>query len=214
MQWFIAVTIFVACGLIDWINTVADYYFPYGFIILFACFLDNVVSCFVPVVASFVMQHRTNVFKSQMKDSESGNTHQNELRSLLQSRQLRAMFKQFAVESFAPESVLCWEFIQRYKSMNSRRRRFRFGKELIEKFMLPSGDFQLNLPAEFKPEEYLSKLADCVSSPPIDFFAQLQKHCELDLVDMFVRFKSRKDYQRAKMKQEQEIEMAKQVGFD
>lgn len=206
--------IFSACELINSINIV-DYYVPFGYLIVFACFIDSVISCFIPVVASFIIQRRSDVFKAQMLDIETtGSPQQDELHFVLQSKRLRTMFKQFTVQSFAPEPLLCWEFIQRYKTMKNGQRRLRFGKELIKKFMLPSGDLQLNLPAKLKPEDYLSKMADSAFSPPIDFFAQLQKHCELDLIDMFVRFKSRRDYQRAKMKQEQEIEMVKQAGFD
>lgn len=213
LQWFITMAVFSACELIASINIV-DYYVPFGYLIVFACFVDSVISCFVPIVASFILQRRSDSFRAQMLDSETGNLQHDELRFVLQSKRLRAMFKQFTVQSFAPESLLCWEFIQRYKTTKNGQKRFRFGKELIVNFMMPSGDFELNLPAVISPEEYMSKLMNKSSEPPVDFFAPLQRHCEMDLIDMFFRFKSRKDYQRVKMKEEQEMQMEKQIGLD
>lgn len=203
-QWLVILTIFATCGSIDWIDKFADYYFPYGFVPVFGCFFDNVISCLVPIMASFRMQRHSKALKHKLLDPETGGPQQSELHVVLQSKQLRAMFKKFSVQSFAPESLLCLEFIERYKTMKSGRKRFRFGKTLIENFMLPSGDLELNLPAEFKPEEYMSKLNESSSDPPVDLFVRLQKHCEMDLVDLFVRFKTRSDYLRAKAKIAQE----------
>lgn len=200
-QWFIVLIVFVGCTFIPWTNDVADVYLPYGYIIYVGCFLDNTVSCLIPIIASFVLQSRSATYKSLVNDLEAnGDLQQNELHIMLHSKQLRSMFKQFAVRSFAPETLLCWEFIERYKSITSRRKRFRFGKELMDKFLSPTGDFEINLPAKLNPREMWKKLKESESNPPLDFFDTLQAHCEVDLVDMFCRFKLRKDYQRVKTK--------------
>lgn len=195
-QWFISVAVFVASSLIP-LAWLVDSYFPYGNVIYLSSFIDSVISCFVPVVASFVLQRSS---RKAVSDQESGNAYHNELRELLHSKRLRDLFKTFTVESFAPESLLCWEFIERFKTIKSRRRRFRFAKELLDTFLSSSSDLQINLPAGFKLEEYMANLAEKESNVPIHFFDKLQTHCEVDLIDMFRRFKHRRAYQKAKFR--------------
>ncbi|EFC50859.1 RGS-domain-containing protein [Naegleria gruberi] len=206
--WIIDVLLFFVAGIWGSYNLIYEHYFPAGWIILFGCLFDNVVSCLIPIILSF------QTSKYQWNDStEAGNSI--EVREILRDKKARAFFKEFATESFVPEGILFWEDAHAFLKIKSKEKKKKFATTIISKYVQYGSNLELNLPnRSIWEKEILDNLEK--KKIPDSIFYKLVEHVERDLMDIFVRYKRTTEYKRSKQEIEEkkkELEAQKQVGM-
>lgn len=209
-QWFVLVLVFLLIGVIPFVKGLSDKYLPSGFAIFLACFLDTFISIFIPVMMSFRSIYRSS------SDHEKQSSSNHELSFVLGNDELRPMFRKYTVESFAPEILLAWEHAERYRNEKNSSRRQRIGHALIRTFLDPQrAVMELNLSAEIQSQYTVAELQNALdkNKAPEDLFVSFQKHCLMDMQDMFNRFRTRTDYVKRKKAIEAQAQLMQEAGM-
>lgn len=176
--------LFVVAANIDFIASVTDNYFPYGFILWGYMFIEVIVCVTIPVIRSIIFDKN---LKQQSAKSESG------LEKVLKNRKMFKTLLDFARRSYCTESVLCWRDIQRYKKAKKSQRK-KAVNHIVNAYMTIGAPLELNMPKiAFKRAEILDQVKQIESTGgklPSDIFNSVQDHCLNDMADLFDRLKN------------------------
>jgi Regulator of G protein signaling domain len=187
------VLLYLIFVLVPVLTTILDYIVPAFHWIQACIFLDNVVSIVVPCVASFVLERRRReLMRTQPSNLaiEKSNIDMldqaGQLQFTLRNATLMAAFKTYAARSFAVESLLAWEEIQRYRSKQNPTKRKAAGLHIIDKFIKDGSVFELNLTGQLKKVNWAFRLEE--QQAAVQVFDDLLRHVEQDMLDNFSRF--------------------------
>ncbi|EFC48244.1 predicted protein [Naegleria gruberi] len=175
--------LFVVAANIDFIASVTDAYFPYGFILWGYMFIEVIVCVTIPVIRSIIFDKKL----AKNTESESG------LEKVLKNRKMFKIVLEFARRSYCTESVLCWRDIQRFKKAK-RSQRKKAVNHIVNAYMTVGAPLELNMPKiTFKSAEILEQVKQIESTNgkiPTDIFKAVQDHCLNDMADLFDRLKN------------------------
>ncbi|KAL9643604.1 hypothetical protein ABK040_015771 [Willaertia magna] len=208
--WIVVVIIFFVFGVWGAYSSEYEHYVPAGWIILIGCVSDNVISCLIPVLLSFY----TSRF-SYVEGVEEGKNSTSEIQEVLYDKKARELFKEFAIQSFVPESVLFWEDARNFKKLGSTERKKKFLRTMIDKYISDHAALELNLPNR---KEWERQLTEKINEKriPDNVLQKLVNHVERDMMDLFVRWKRTSEYKAVKEeieRKKKETQMQEQVGM-
>jgi hypothetical protein len=204
--WLLCLIVFGIEYFVPQYGNVYEYYVPSGTALFVGFVQDLFFSCTLPCLLSFMKIYNKNAGMSEPSDN---------IQFILKNDEYRELLKKFAVESFCPESILCWEDIHKYKLLTSDRERIDCIHMILQSYIEQGSPVELNLPGQLK--FYINDLSNLVetykeneSRINSNILDQLEEHCLADIVDIFSRFKRSQNWQKIsqnliKVKQENEI---------
>ncbi|KAG2387643.1 hypothetical protein C9374_001237 [Naegleria lovaniensis] len=118
VNWVFALITYALPSFIQIIDILVDYYVPWISFIFIACIIDCFVACTLPV---FFYQKITpsSLHERKINKQEYGN----DIQKCLRDPKWNSLFLQFTQSSFAPENVMCWNSIQRFKTVPEKTRK-------------------------------------------------------------------------------------------
>ena len=219
--WLFDVILFFVSGVWGSYSKIYEHYFPGGWIILFGCIFDNIVSVLVPCILSFQQSRYAWTESGHSAPSGSSveegmqNSANAELREILYDNKARVMFKQFSTESFVPEGILFWEDARNFKKVKSKDKKKKYAQQILDKYIKSGAALELNLPNRKVWETEITEKIN-VKRIPDSIFHKLVNHVERDMMDIFVRFKRTSDYKKIREaldKKKKEVEAQKEIGM-
>ena len=213
--WLLVVILFFVSGVWGSYNTIYEHYFPGGWIILFGCIFDNIVSVLVPCILS-LQQSRYTWTDTSGTSQELGATINNEIREILYDNNARKLFKQFSTESFVPEGILFWEDARNFKKAKTKDKKKKYAQLILDKYIKSGAALELNLPNRKVWETEITEKINSNQKIPDSLFQKLINHAERDMMDIFVRFKRTSEYKQIQEeleKKKKEAEVQKEMGM-
>lgn len=178
----ISIVAFVVTGLIDPIVTLTDYFIPYGYSLMTFSLVEVFTTVLLPVVYAIVSEYRN--FKRMNTDFDS------ELEQVLHNRKGFTKILDFSRRSYAPESVLCYRDIQRFKKLRAGNRR-KMATHIVNTYLTIGSPLELNIDnIEIRKKEFSEKLSNTNEKLPRTMFNLIQDHCLVDMRDIFDRLRS------------------------
>ncbi|EFC48077.1 predicted protein [Naegleria gruberi] len=178
----IAIIAFVVTGLIDEIVTLTDYFIPYGYSLMTFSLVEVFTTVLLPVVYAIVSEYRN----LRRMDTE----FDSELEQVLRNRKSFNKMLDFARRSYAPESVLCYRDIQRFKKLRANNRR-KMAHHIVNSYLTSGSPLELNIDnIIIRKKEFSDRVSNTNEKLPRDMFNQIQDHCLVDMRDIFDRLRS------------------------
>ncbi|KAG2392507.1 hypothetical protein C9374_011232 [Naegleria lovaniensis] len=173
--------LFIILGTLDVIQTLIDYYVPYGFVLWGYMFLEIIVAVTLPVLYAIRRDYKES--RRLLDSKESG------LEKVLKNKKTFAVMLDFARRSFAPESVQCWRDIQRFKK-TKRSNRKKAAMHILNAYLTLGAPLELNMSRiEEKRKELLCIIEKEEKISP-NLFVMIQDHCLNDMADLFERLRN------------------------
>jgi hypothetical protein len=215
--YFVGSLIFAILNLIPYYANVIEFIVPSGWMVPLVCMIDTIVTAFVPSLLSFRKGDNYLLLNDDHEETKGHNA--NELLMILQKSELKDTLKLFAVQSFCPEGILCWEDVQKYKKLRSRRARAVKMREILNKYLVSGAPLELNLPnkkafykiaddalglymmwkqrnVQTKLNEKLEQIANIEDNNTlmsegvtVDALDKLEKQIIADMMDVFYRYR-------------------------
>ncbi|KAL9657534.1 hypothetical protein ABK040_000962 [Willaertia magna] len=170
---------FVISGQIDIIVRLTDYMLPMG--TAFSIFtIVEAMSVFIPLCYSIRFDWK--------EKEENGVVAISNLERLLHNKKTFNIFLDFARRSFCPESVLCWNDLQKFKRIRKSKRRG-FARYILEMYLnVGNSPLELNIPLNLSRYNEIRLILDDESKElPKNLFDYLELHCIKDMFDIYIR---------------------------
>ncbi|KAL0491368.1 hypothetical protein AKO1_009880 [Acrasis kona] len=173
-----------------------EQYFPAAIIPIFAIVIENILAVLIPVIKYY---KTVEVKDDKHEPFISGSF--SDIQSTLDDPAARNELKKYAVNSFCPEDILCWEDIQVYKEFKGEYEILKKGREIVKNYLNSGSPMELNLPdpVKFKDdiEEKLNfmsdeELEDQKNESLLNVFDELQTQVVINMADVFKRFRASK----------------------
>lgn len=140
---------------------IIERYFPSGFFLFAALVFDVFFNSLLTIVLTFT--HTAKMAKMQTEIE----AHKKGLIDVLQDPESRKFLKEFAVKSFAPETVAFWEAVDNFKAVvmvkETEEVRKSTARRIISDFIDPNGPLALNLT---HANEWRTALTFAIDDPP------------------------------------------------
>ncbi|KAL9657542.1 hypothetical protein ABK040_000969 [Willaertia magna] len=176
----IFVLAFVISGQLHIINKLVDYILPNGLAFLIGTNFEILITTFIPLCYSVYYDRREKLIREAASKTK--------LERLLYNKKTFIIFLEFARKSFCPESVLCWEDVQKYRRLKKSKRRI-YARYILEKY-LKTGESPLELNISTNVARYQemdSKIKDLNKEMERGAFDYLELHCLRDMTDIYSR---------------------------
>ncbi len=157
IQWVFFFVIFVLIAALFWYFYIqAERYWPYGYFLIMACFIDILASAWIPLIRSFfIPQHKQTSRLQQFLQVQSTSTaNVDQLKVVLEDEQFKRSFREFCERSFCPEMLLFWDEAKQYEQLREDHERRVAAKNIVERYLRLDAPLELNLPNKdvFIPE--------------------------------------------------------------
>ncbi|EFC35860.1 predicted protein, partial [Naegleria gruberi] len=187
---FFSIILFAICGFLVQVTKLTDFFVPFGFTLMVYSFTEVVICVLLPILYSIVLLNRTK--KERVEESE--------LEHFLKSKKTFNILLDFARRSYCPESVLCYQDIERFKLTNKKNRK-QAALHITKTYLKPNSPLELNFPKLSQMFEQISKAIETTPLLETNFFDNIQWHCIEDMTDVFERLKSQNKEVRNILKQ-------------
>ncbi|EFC45286.1 predicted protein [Naegleria gruberi] len=187
---FFSIILFAICGFLVQVTKLTDFFVPFGFTLMVYSFTEVVICVLLPILYSIVLLNRTK--KERVEESE--------LEHFLKSKKTFNILLDFARRSYCPESVLCYQDIERFK-LTSKKNRKQAALHITKTYLKPNSPLELNFPKLSQMFEQISKAIETTPLLETNFFDNIQWHCIEDMTDVFERLKSQNKEVRNILKQ-------------
>lgn len=177
--------LFIILGTLEVVQSLVDYYVPYGFVLWGYMFLEIIVAVTLPLLYAI----RSDIKEEEARQERLFDSKESGLEKILKNKKTFHLMLDFARRSFAPESVQCWRDIQRFKN-SKRLNRKKAAMHILNAYLTLGAPLELNMPhIEEKRQELLSMIEKSEKISP-NLFVTIQDHCLNDMADLFERLKN------------------------
>jgi hypothetical protein len=146
LQWIFFFTLFLVFAAFFYDFYIqGQRYWPYGYFIILACFIDLFCTCWIPIIRSFTIKRAESSENGVVK---TGETDSDLLLVVLKHDDFRALFRNYCERSFCPEMVLFWEDVQEFMKLKTDAERRTAAKKIISRYLETSSPLELNLPSK------------------------------------------------------------------
>lgn len=155
-QWILFFAVFVLIAALWWYFYIqAERYWPYGYFMIMACFIDILFSAWIPLIRSFMIpQKRGSKLEQILTIQDSSGANVEQLKIVLEDTDFKESFRMFCEKSFCPEMLLFWEEAKQYELLKEDYSRRVAAKSILDKYLSVDAPLELNLPNKqiFIPE--------------------------------------------------------------